>query len=318
MSTNPLQRVSDLEAQNEQLQVESARLRAQATELQVENRALREAVQRMPSAETLAEAIGARLTRVEQNLREDFTGKFAASFLLATETITGRIVAVDERQEKVEARQKAFEGRITTHMEQVGAVLNQADEKQVGLLRRFSAALKQHHSKNEGLLAAQEEILIGCQQAAQATAQAAARCANFDQDYAQASTLAKREMGEAGRLMQRDLRAFTSEVKERAEEAVEPAMQRLRHLSDSQIEWRIKWSVLGFLACVVVTVAVSWALSPSPYVMIDAARWRNWQAGNFTKEQADRLNHLLGEIEQENAKLAGEKQQREPNAPLGQ
>jgi hypothetical protein len=318
MSNNPMQRISDLEAQNEQLQGESIRLRAQAIELQAENRALREAVQRMPSAEALAEAIGARLVRVEQNLREDFTGKFAASFLLATETITGRIVAVDERQEKIEARQKAFEGRITTHMEQVGSTLNQADEKQVGLLRRFSTALKQHHAKNEQLLAAQEEILIGCQQAAQATAQSAARCATFDQDYAEASKLARREMGEAAKLMQRDLKNFTSDVKERAEEAVEPAMRKLRDLSDSQIEWRIKWSVLGFLTCVIITVAVSWALSPSPYTMIDAARWRNWQAGNFTKEQAGRLNNMLNEIEKENAKKAGEEQQNDPNTPPGQ
>jgi hypothetical protein len=312
-----MQRISDLEADNEQLKAESTRLRAQATELQAENRALREMVQKMPSAEALAEAIGARLTRVEQNLREDFTGKFAASFLLATETITSRIVAVDERQEKVEARQSAFEGRITTHMEQVSAVLNQADEKQVGLLRRFSTALKQHHAKNEQLLAAQEEILIGCQQAAQATMQAAARCATFDQDYAAASKLAKREMSEAARVMQHDLRRFTSEVKERAEEAVEPAMRRLKDLSDSQMEWRIKWSVLGPLTCVIITVAVSWALSPSPYVMIDAARWRNWQAGNFTTEQAERVNKLLAEIEKENAKQAGEEQRKDPNAPPG-
>jgi hypothetical protein len=41
--------------------------------------------------------------------------------------------------------------------------------------------------------------------------------------------------------------------------------------------------------------------------MLDAAHWRNWQAG-FTKDQADRLNGLLKQIEEENAKRAGEEE----------
>lgn len=308
MSNDPMQRISDLEAR-------TAQLGAENTELKAENRALREVVQRMPSAEALAEAIGVRLARAEQNLREDFTGKFAASFLLATETMTNRIVAVEGHQEKIEAHQSAFEGRITTHMEQVGSTLNQADERQVGLLRRFAAALKQHHQKNEELLSAQEEILIGCQQAAQATAQAAARCATFDKDYAEATKLAKREMADAAKLMRHDLNEFTREVKGRAEEAVEPAMQRLRNLSDSQIEWRVKWSALGFALCLFITIAASWLLSPSPHVMLNAARWRNWQAG-FTKEQADKLNNVLNEIEKENAKKAAEEQESNQVSPF--
>lgn len=85
-------------------------------------------------------------------------------------------------------------------------------------------------------------------------------------------------------------------------------MRRLRHLSDAQMEWRVKWSALGFALCLVITVAVSWGLSPSSLTMLDAARWRNWQAGNFTPEQSDRLNQMLKEIEQENAKEAGEEQ----------
>jgi hypothetical protein len=289
--------MSDLEARTAQLMAENLELKA-------ENRALREVAMRIPSAEALAEAIGARLVRVEQNLREDFTGKFAASFLLATETIQSRIVAVDERQEQLESRQTAFEGRITTHMAQVGSTLNHADEKQVGLLKRFSAALKQYHEKNQTVLAAQEDILAECQQAAQATAQAAARCAIFDKDYAEATKLAKREMGDAAKLMRNDLKEFTREMTERAEAAVEPAMLRLRTLSDSQMAWRVKWSIFGIILCLVITIAVSWGLSPSSQVMLDAARWRNWEAGSFTKEQADRLNQMLKEIEEENARQA--------------
>lgn len=41
-----------------------------------------------------------------------------------------------------------------------------------------------------------------------------------------------------------------------------------------------------------------------PHTMIDAGRWRTWQESNFTKGQADRINKLLKEIEEENAKSA--------------
>lgn len=65
-------------------------LEAEVAALTAENQALK-ASQRnghahpQPNPEELANAIGVRLMRVEQNLREDFVGKFAASFLLATE-----------------------------------------------------------------------------------------------------------------------------------------------------------------------------------------------------------------------------------------
>jgi hypothetical protein len=66
-----------------------------------------------PNPEELANAIGARLARVEQNLREDFVGKFAASFLLASETITSRLNTLDQRESELEARQKKPGNQIT-------------------------------------------------------------------------------------------------------------------------------------------------------------------------------------------------------------
>lgn len=120
--------------------------------------------------------------------------------------------------------------------------------------------------------------------------------------------------------MRNDLDAFARDIKEKAKEAVEPAMRRLQHLSDSQIEWRVKWSVFGFLTCIAITIAASWVLSPSPHIMIDAGRWRTWQESNFTKDQADRINKLLKEIEEENAKKAqaeSERKKRDDETPLG-
>lgn len=286
-----MQRISDLEAQVAALSTEN-----QALKISRNGHATQQ-----PDPEKLAEAIGARLVRIEQNLREDFVGKFAGTFLLALETITKRVVDAEERQTEIERR-------LVTHKDEIAKMLEDANKEQLATLRRFNAAIGKHHEKNEATLAAQQEAVAACGYAARVTADAAAACVNFKQDYQDTAHSAKLAMVEAKNQMQHDLGEFARGLTEKSEAAVEPAMRRLRNLSESQIEWRVKWSIVGFVICMFVAAAVSWLASPSPYVMIDAARWRNWQAGNFTQQQADRVNNLLKEIEQENAKKEGEGQ----------
>lgn len=282
-----------------------ADLEAQVAALTAENQALKTSgnghAGAQPDPEKLADAIGVRLTRVEQNLKDDFIGKFAGNFLLALETITKRVADAEGRQTEIERK-------LVTHKAEIAKMLDGAIEEQRAVLRRFNAAVKQHHEQNEATLAAQQEAVEACGHAAQVTAEAAATCVNFKQDYEETVANAKLAMTEARSQVGQDLGEFTRGLKEKSEAAVEPAMRQLRNLSDSQMAWRIKWTILGFLTCVAVSVAVLWLVSPAPYVMLDAARWRNWQADNFTRQQADRLNAVLNEIEQENAKKAGEGQ----------
>jgi hypothetical protein len=174
-----MQRLSDLEAQ-------SIQLRAENTELKAENRALREEAQKIPSADALADAIGARLVRVEQNLREDFVGKFAGSFLLASETITKRVVDTEERHTEIEEE-------LAAHRTELATMLDEANQPQLGTLQRFINAIKQHHEKNEKTLTAQQAAVEGCNHAAQASVQSAAICANFKKDYEETTKIARRK-----------------------------------------------------------------------------------------------------------------------------
>src|SRR3712207_1797963 len=127
MSTNPMQRIADLEARVAALTSENEALRAQKNGHS----------HPPPNPAELANAIGTRLTRVEQNLREDFVGKFAGSFLLATETITNRLNALDQRETELEERQKGLEAKLKTHYSAVGAKLDEAGGRQRKLMTEF-------------------------------------------------------------------------------------------------------------------------------------------------------------------------------------
>jgi len=289
MSTNPMQRISDLEAEVAALSAENKSLKASQ----------RNGHPHL-NPEELAEAIGARLTRVEQNLREDFVGKFAGILLPPLENFNKRVA-------DAEARQIDIEERLAAHKAEIAAMLEAANQKQLDTLQRFNAAVKKHNEKNAATLQAQQEAVAACEYAARATTHAAGLCVNFKKDYEDTAHNAKLAIAGAKNEVEHQISEFTRGLREKSEAAVAPAMRRLRDLSESQMEWRVKWSIFGFVACIFISVAISWIASPSPHVMLDAARWRNWQAG-FTKEQADRLNAVLKQIEEENAKRAAEEE----------
>jgi len=300
MSTNPMQRISDLEAEVASLTAENQSLKASQRNGHSHPQ---------PKPEELAEAIGARLTRVEQNLREDFVGKFAGILLPPLENFNKRVADAENRQIDIEER-------LDAHKAEIAAMLEEANRTQLDTLQRFNAAVKKHNEKNAATLQAQQETVAACERAARATAQAAGLCVNFKKDYEDTAYHAKLAIVGAKNEVQLQIGEFTRGLREKSEAAVEPAMRQLRDLSDSQMEWRVKWSIVGFVLCMFISAGVAWVASPSPYVMYDAARWRNWQAG-FTKEQADRLNAMLKQIDEENAKRAAAEAERDQGTTLG-
>jgi hypothetical protein len=284
-----MQRISDLEAEVAALSAENQALKASQGNGHLHPQ---------PNTKELAEAIGARLTRVEQNLREDFVGKFAGILLPPLENFNKRVADAETRQIDIEER-------LATHKAEIAAMLEEANQKQLDTLQRFNAAVKKHNETNAATLQAQQEAVAACDRAARATAHAAGLCVNFKKDYEDTAFNAKLAMAGARNEVEHQIGEFTRGLKEKSEAAVAPAMRRLRDLSESQLEWRMKWSIFGFITCIFISVILSWVASPSPQVMLDAAHWRNWQAG-FTKEQSDRLNAVLKQIEEENAKRAAE------------
>ena len=289
MSTNPMQRISDLEAEVASLTAENKSLKASQRNGHSHPQ---------PKPEELAEAIGARLTRVEQNLREDFVGKFAGSFLLATETITGRLNALDQRETELEERQKSLEAKLQTHYSAVGAKLDEAAGRQRKLMTEFVGILNQHLSHSDTLLKAQQATVDSCNRAAAATAQSASLCTNFAEDYKATSAQAGVAIQSVKATAERELTAYTRELKTEAMNTVEPVIREVRELTERQYIWRLRLIIFSVFLGIGISSGVAWLTQPSPKQLLDAARWRHWQEG-FAPDQVDRINNLLKEIEKE-------------------
>lgn len=296
MSNNPIQRIADLEARVAALTSENEALRAQKNGHS----------HPPPNPEELANAIGTRLTRVEQNLREDFVGKFAGSFLLATETITNRLNALDQRETELEERQQGLETKLQTHYTAVGAKLDEAGGRQRKLMTEFVGILNQHLSHSDTLLKAQQATVESCNRAATATAHSAALCTNFAEDYKATSAQAGVAIQSVKVTVERELTSYTSELKKEALNTVKPVIREVRELTERQYMWRLRLIIFSVLLGIGISSGVAWVTQPSPKLLLDAAHWRRWQEG-FTPEQANRLNSLLKEIEKEDdAKKASE------------
>lgn len=288
MSNNPMQKIADLDARVAALTSENETLRAHKNGHS----------HPQPNSEELASAIGTRLTRVEQNLREDFVGKFAASFLLATETITTRLNALDQRESELEEEQKSLEIKLQNHYAAVSAKLDEAGGRQRKLMTGFVGALNQHLAHSDALLKAQQATVESCERAAAATAQSAALCTNFAKDYKATSAQAGEAIQSVKATVERELTAYTRELKTEALNTVSPVIKEVGDLTERRYLWRLRLVILSVISGVILSSGFAWVTQPSAQQLFDAARWRHWQEG-YSPNQMNRINNLLKEIDKE-------------------
>lgn len=274
-STPPMQWMSDVEAKLAQL---TAQHKSQPNNLE------------------LLDTIGARIAREGQTLREDFIGKFAGNFLLATETITKRVVELDEKQTELEEREQKLEAQIAAHEAKVSEDLEKTEKKQIEILRRFIDALNQHHEINAATLIEQRAAVEGCRQAARQTAQAAALCTSFTEDYKATSTQGKEAVQALATKLRADLQSFVKGIKEDTSTAIMPTIKRVRDLTQEEYLRRAKWIAFGAAVILVISGVLTKYTQPSPYIMRDAASWRTFEGG-MTQEQADKINKVLDEVQ---------------------
>jgi hypothetical protein len=206
-----------------------------------------------PNNLELLDAIGARIAREGQTLREDFIGKFAASFLLATETITKRVVELDEKQTKLEEREQKLEERIAAHEAKVSADLEKTEKRQIEILQQFIEVLKEHHTYNEATLIEQQAAVKGCQQAASETSRAAALCTTFTEDYKATSAQGKEEVHALTTKLRSDLQSFVKGIKEETSTAIMPTIKRVRDLTQEEYMRRAKWIAFGAAVILVIS-----------------------------------------------------------------
>jgi hypothetical protein len=283
-----MQRIADLEAQVAALTSENEALRAQKNEHS----------HPQPNSEELANAIGTRLTRVEQNLREDFVGKFAASFLLASETITGRLNALDQHELELEERQQNLETKLQNHYAAVGAKLDEAGGRQRKSMTEFASILNQHLAHSDTLLKAQQATVESCNRSAAATAKSAALCTNFAEDYTATSAQAGVAIQSVKVTVERELTAYLRELKTEALNTVTPVINEVQHLTERQYLWRLRLIIISIILGIGISSVIAWVTQPSSKQLFDAARWRHWQEG-FAPDQLGRINNLLKEIDKE-------------------
>lgn len=277
MSTPPMQWMSDVDAELAQLAAQN---------------------KSQPNTLELVEAVGLRIAREGQILRDDFTGKFAASFLLATETITKRVVELDEKQTKLEERERQLEERIAAHEAKVSEDLERTEKRQLEILNSFIDALNQHHKINAATLTKQQVVIEECQRAAAATARAAALCTTFADDYEATSALGKEEVHALTTRLRGDLQSFVRGIKEETSTAIMPTIERVRELTQEEYMRRAKWIALGALIILVICGGLTWFAQPSPHIMRDAASWRTYESG-LSQDQANRLNKAINEAQME-------------------
>jgi hypothetical protein len=284
MSTPPMQWMSDVEAKLAQL---SAQNKSQPNNLE------------------LVDAIGARIAREGQTLREDFIGKFAASFLLATETITKRVVELEEKQTKLEEREQVLEEKTAAHEAKVTADLDKAEERLTEIFSRFITALNQHHQVNATTLSKQQLAVEECQRATKATATATSLCTSFASDYQATVKRGGMELEELAQTLRDELQEFVRGVKKETSAMIAPAIKKARDITEEEYLRRMKWIMVGVMIVLFITGGLTWLAQPSPSMMRDAASWRSFQ-GELNQDQADRINKVLNEV-QEQQRAAEEK-----------
>jgi hypothetical protein len=275
MSTPPMQWMSDMEARIAQL---SAQNKSQ------------------PNTLELIDAIGARIAREGQTLREDFIGKFAASFLLATETITKRAVDLEEKQAKLEEREQELEEQATAHETKVREELDKAEKRLSEILGRFINALNQHHQINGAALSQQQIAVEECKRATAATAKATTLCSSFATDYQ--ATVVQGQMSLQGltQTLREELQEFARDVKRDTNAMITPAIKKARDMTEDEYLRRAKWMMVGVVLILFISAGLTWLAQPSPSIMRDAASWRSFQ-GELNQDQADRINKVINEIQ---------------------
>jgi len=278
-----MQRVADLEAQVAALTAERDALKDEQIEFDLEDH---------------AEQICDQIQETERRLREDFIGKFAANFLLATEAVTNRLTAAEARESQLEERQRALQAEFENHLARVKESLTETYERQQELVRWIHGYNDKYRVAVEAVLEAQLEAVRGCNKAAVATAEAARMCSSFAGDYEAVASAAKKGVSGFSAQAKRDLKEYLDELKLAIDRAITPVLRRVEYLTEAQFKRRAWLLAFGLIAGLAFSSTFLWLTQPPRVVERDAQSWRSL-TNDLTPEQYEKVTKLLDEIERE-------------------
>jgi hypothetical protein len=274
-----------------------AELEAQVAALRAERDALKEGRPRY-DLEDLADQVCDQIRKTERRLRDDFIGKFAGNFLLATEAVTNRLTAAEERESQLEERQRELQAEFENHLAKVKESLAETYECQKGLVRWFYDNNEKYRAAVVSVLEAQLEAVSGCNKAAAATAEAARMCSSFAKDYEAVAYAAKQGVSGFSEQTRGDLGGYLNDLKRSIDSAITPVLRRVEYLTEEQFMRRAWLLAAGLVAGLVFSSAFLWLTQPPRAVERDAQRWRGLTSG-LTQEQHEKVTKLLDEIERE-------------------
>ena len=274
-----------------------AELEAQVAAISAECDALKDDQPRF-DLEDLGDQVCDRLEETERRLREDFIGRFAANFLLATEAITNRLTAAEARESQLEERQQALQVEFDNHLAKVKETLAEAYECQNELVRWFHAYNEKYRSAVECLLEAQLDTLRSCNSAAAATAEATQICSSFAKDYEAVAVAAKKGVSGFSAQTKRDLSKYLDELRTAIDRAITPVLQRVEYLTEAQFKRRAWLLAFGLITGLAFSSIFLWLTQPPRAVERDAQRWRSFTS-DLTPDQYEKVTKLLEEIERQ-------------------
>jgi hypothetical protein len=281
--SNQMQRVAELEAQVAALTAERDALKEKQSEFDLQDH---------------AEQICYQIKETERRLRDDFIGKFAANFLLATEAVTNRLTAAEARESQIEERQRALQAEFENHLSKVRESLAETHEWQKGLVRWFHDYIEKYRATVEAVLEAQLEGVRDCNKAAAATAEAARMCSSFAKDYEAVAAAAKQGLSGFSAQAKRGLGEYMDDLKAAIDHAVTPVLRRVEYLTEAQFKRRAWLLAAGLVTGLVFSSVFLWLTQPPRAVERDAQRWRSL-TNDLNREQYEKVTGLLNEIERQ-------------------
>ena len=274
-----------------------AELEAQVAALTAERDALKDG-QIEFDLEDHAEQICDQIQETERRLREDFIGKFAANFLLATEAVTNRLTAAEARESQLEERQQALKSELENHFARVKEALAETYECQKELIRWINEYNDKYRTGVEAILEAQLETVRSCNSAAAATAEAARMCSSFAEDYEAVATTAKQGVSGFSAQTKSELSGYLDDLKDAIDRAIKPVLRRVEYLTEAQYRRKAWLLAFGLITGLAFSSIFLWLTQPPRAVERDAQRWRSLTS-DLTPEQYEQVTKLLEEIERQ-------------------
>jgi hypothetical protein len=271
-------------------------MEARMAQLAAKNTALEKQIKEQPAPSELLAAIAAQLTRMDQSLREDFTGKFAGHITPFIDSVSNRVKALDERLAKTEEREQGIEEQVAAHQATISTQLEETEKRQADILNWFVDALNQHHKINAATLSKQQLAVEECRRATVETTRAAKLCTTFANNYEATASHATGAIQTLAASSRGEIQTFVQSIKNETKAAIMPTIKQAREMTEAQWTRRVWWTTAGVMVVLICCIGLTWLAQPSPYIMRDAANWRAIES-DMTPEQADTINKVLNEVQ---------------------